>query len=76
MQQQKYTPNWVDDGVVDWEAVEESKKIVKNHLKGLNRVFGTGKDFGESAQSRAWKAKELESTTIPNVTVLPKIINQ
>ena len=60
------------DEVVTWEQIQEAQRMVKGHLRGMNLIFQAGLDQGESGQGRVWRSKELESTTIPLLSVLAK----
>ena len=61
-----------EDKIVTWEEVEDKQKEIVGHLKGLNRIFQPGMAHGEKDMERTWAAKELDSTTIPKVSLLAK----
>ena len=60
------------DTVVTWKDFEAAQRQIQGHLKGLNRVFNTGENHGEKGMERAWAAKELESSSIPGLSILVK----
>ena len=61
-----------EDRVVTWEDVEDRQKEILGHLKGLNWIFQTEMSHGEKKTERTWTAKEMDSTTVPKVSLLAK----
>ena len=55
-----------------WEVFMKKQRLILGALKGLNRVFKTGMDWGKSTMERTWLAKEIQSSAIPLITLLSK----
>ena len=50
----------------------KTQRLMLGTLKGLNRVFKTGMDWGKSTMERTWLAKEIQFSAIPLITLLSK----
>ena len=60
------------DKIVSWKVVEEAQTEVKDHLKGLNKVFRTGENFGEKQCSRTQQAKQAANLVLPLLYMMAK----
>ena len=59
------------DQKVDWETINKSQRVIRGHMRGLNRIFKVGENQGQG-QERVWEALELKATVIPDVAFTPK----
>ena len=53
-----------------WDEFMQAQRVITGALKGLNRVFKTGFNWGPNGMERTWLAKKLVTTNIPMVMLL------
>ena len=46
-----------NDPEITWDTVRETQRIIKGHLRALNRIFRPGKNT--NSEERVWEAEEL-----------------